>query len=64
MLLLFIAFGIAAVFVLLLYIRDHNIDYDNEIFLLVFALFVWVHVFPLSPLSSCMFFNLFIRLLA
>ena len=60
-LLLFIAFGIAVVFVLLLYIRGHNIDYDTEIFLLVFALFVWVHVFPLS---YCMFFNLFIRLLA
>ena len=61
MLLLLIAFGIATVFVLLLYIMGHNIDCDNEIFLLVIALFVWVHVFPLS---YCMFFNLFIRLLA
>ena len=34
---------------------------NNEIFLLVFALFIWVHVFPLS---YCMFFNLFICLLA
>ena len=46
---------------LLLYIRGHNIDYDNEIFLLVFALFFWIHVFLLS---YCMFFNLFISLLA
>ena len=34
---------------------------NNGIFLLVFALFVWVHVFPLS---YCMFFNFFICLLA
>ena len=34
---------------------------NNGIFLLVFTLFVWVHVFPLS---YCMFFNLFICLLA
>ena len=34
---------------------------NNGIFLLVFALFVWVYVFPLS---YCLFFNLFICLLA